>query len=138
MQQLALCADVLCDIHIHKSSAFAISTNNFKQHWLCLIAVTCTPEQDDRRFSPVSLNKPLTALQIALEHGHATTAALILKAAVQAGADVSSAALESVDMLHRSASKYVIICACMSVVWGSKDHRRTHVCLRCMSTECRR
>lgn len=67
-------------------------------------AATCTPSQNERTWAG-SADKPLTALQIALDRGHAATAEAILKAAVEAGADVSGAALESVEMLHKSASK---------------------------------
>lgn len=71
----------------------------------CFLAALCTPLEGDRTWTG-SAGKQLTALQIALERGHAATGEAILKAAVKAGAGVSGAALESVEMLHKSASKY--------------------------------
>ena len=81
-----------------------MNCHNTHASTLCVLAATCTPPQNDRTWAG-SADKQLTALQIALDRGHAAAGEVILKAAVQAGADVSGAALESVAMLHRSASK---------------------------------
>ncbi|KAL3162656.1 Ankyrin repeat and SOCS box protein 16 [Trebouxia sp. C0009 RCD-2024] len=68
-------------------------------------AATCTPPQNDRLWTGSAGKQGLTALQIALDQGHAGTGEVILKAAVKAGADVSSNAPETIAMLHNSASK---------------------------------
>lgn len=69
-----------------------------------IAAATCLPDpQDCHWIAPA--DKQYTALQIALEHGHAATGELILQAAIKAGADVTNAALECVDILHKAAGK---------------------------------
>ncbi|KAL3135088.1 hypothetical protein ABBQ32_008033 [Trebouxia sp. C0010 RCD-2024] len=69
------------------------------------VAATCTPPQNDRLWTGSAGQGGLTALRIALDHGHAATGEVILKAAVKAGADVCSNAPETIAMLHNSASK---------------------------------
>lgn len=51
-------------------------------------------------------------MQLAIEHGHAAAAEVILKGAIKAGADLSACAAAAVDMLHKAALKYVQVAAC--------------------------
>ena len=69
----------------------------------CAAATCDLPENDP--FWGGAAGREATPLQIALEHGHATAAEVIMKGAVKAGADISASPELGIDMLHRAASK---------------------------------
>lgn len=70
---------------------------------LCAAAICCLPE--DTPMWAGRAGQETTPLKIALEHGHAAAAEVILKAAVKSGNDMSGSAAEAVEMLHKAASK---------------------------------
>jgi hypothetical protein len=74
-------------------------------------AATCTLPEGDKDWVG-EWGQVTTPLQIALEHGHATAAEVIIKGAAKAGADISASAEHAVDMLHKApACKYLSKCS---------------------------
>lgn len=66
-------------------------------------AATCILPEGDHDWAGAG-GQVTTPLQIALEHGHATAAEVIIQGAAKAGADISGSAEHAVDTLHRAAS----------------------------------
>ena len=64
----------------------------------------CSAPSDDRNWTSTA-GQQLTALQIAIEYGHATMGRLLYEAALDAGADVTSLTQSGIQMLHKAASK---------------------------------
>ncbi len=65
-------------------------------------AATCVLPEGDHVWAG-GAGQVTNPLQIALEHGHATAAEVIIKGAAKAGADISGSAEHAVDMLHKAA-----------------------------------
>ena len=90
-------------------------------------AAKCCPPEDDRIWTG-SGGKQLTALQIAIEHGHTAAGEAILKAAVKAGYDMTSAAVERVcrcyTELHQSESSGPV-----ATPWAASTCSRTEYLL---------